>query len=597
MLTFAWRWFSGRELDGARRTNARWHTKGSDTLPGVREHEVLKWHYLPYGKRALVRAVGTGLAALLLVSFWYDPVQTWFVIKCLFGLGLGVFVFWACTGLANAEILQRWHEPLSVVLGARWRVDPAGLLLGITVPADCRTNAEHPVEIILPPNYRENDRAQEESAKLIARKVKIPVTAMDFSIDHEGPGPKMLVRAMEVPPEFVGFEDARDALERSGNGHYFLGFGLRRAEVWADLNGDGPHWVWSCGTGAGKTTAGRNVAAQVYREGGRVAIFDPAKEGDSHSDWIYDDDGNLLPDIEHFTDIASAHEGLIRLGKERSRRAFLTREAKRLRRPEPQFQRILIVLEEQNASADLLNDYWRSIRKDLAKAEECEQPSASPAMTALKSLVYAGRSAYMNCFVSCQRFDAKIVGGGDVRGNFMVRMLARFDEQARRMLIPDILPKPISSNRLGRAIVCMNGAATPVQGVLLESDEARDWARDGRPLVIEHVATSDVRHKEIIPAHVADQAEQASDIGHRTPLQLVRTPVEPEPQAPPKRLVSIKRAIEEGIVTGTYEAVSRASLRDGFPELRGHRGRDKLYCAEELADWEERRARRAAMSR
>jgi hypothetical protein len=588
-MRLIWRWFTGLELDGIKRTNARWNTKGDDTRHGIREDDVLNWHYLPRSRRALVRTGGTALVLLVLVSFWIEPAQTWFVIKCLGVLGLAVFVFWACTRLASAETLQRDYEPLALVLSDRWNfTPPADPTSWITVPEDTRTNADHPTEVILPPNYREPPRAQQQSAKLIADRTGMKTH--DFEIDYDaGPRPVMKVRAMEVPPEIVPFSTVRHILDRSGDGRYFLGLGLRTVEVWADLNGDGPHWVWSCGTGAGKTTAGRNVAAQVRREGGKIVIFDPVKAGDSHADWIYDEHGHLLDGIEHYTTIEETHEALVRYGEERQRRAHLATEAKRFRRPAPRFQRILFLFEEQNGAYDMLTDYWKYLRKVLKAAEGEDQPETSPAMTATKVLIYAGRSALMSCFVSCQRFDAKIVGGGDVRGNFMVRMLARFDESARRMLIPDILPKPVSSNHLGRSIACMDGVAIPFQGVLMEPDEARDWSSEGRPMILERLTDSDVRAEEIIAVRTADQPEHVSELGPRTPLQLV-------PKPPERRQVTIKAALEEGLVSGTESAVARALHRAGMDKA-GREGKADTYYADELAVWEEGRARRAVVTR
>lgn len=588
-LRVAGRFVSGKELDGKRRTDARFRTPGHDTLPGVRPHEVWAWHYLPRGKRAMIRCGGLGLACLLLVSAWSAPDQTWIALQGLGVLGFLVFVYWVCTKLANHEILDRWDGPLAVVLAARWNFtppdDPSSW---ITSYEDSRTNPDHPVGVKLPPTWREAQRAREQSAKIIAERRGMKTH--DWYIDHDaGPRPIMYVRAEEVPPDKVLFDDVREALDRSGDGYYFLGLGLAGAEVWADLNGDGPHWVWSCGTGAGKTTAGRNVAAQVRKEGGRVVIFDPVKAGDSHADWIYDEDGHSLPDIEHYTTVEAMHEALIALGAERQRRSHLATQAKQFRRDPPEFQRILIVLEEQNGAFDMLSDYWKYLRKQLKAIDGEDQPETSPAMTALKVLIYAGRSARMHCFVSCQRFDAKIVGGGDVRGNFMVRMLARFDDHARRMLIPDIDPKPKSSGHLGRAIACMDGVATPFQGVLMEPDEARDWSSQDRPLAIERAATSELGHEQATAVCRPDQQEQVSDLGPRTAL-------DPSAQ-PPRRKMTIKQAIEEGVVSGTESAVARMINRHGFPEKRGRDGKADTYFEDELALLEERRVRKVAMSR
>lgn len=590
-----YRYVTGLELDGVRRTNASWRRHGRDLAHGV--HHAWRWHYLPRNQRAMWRLGLPALVILLAVSAVYTPAATWTALQGLGVLAMLVFAHWFWGVLKGVENRHRWKGPLSVVLGGRWRMDPAALLPGIVVPDDCRTNAEHPVEVALPEGYRETDPQVQASAKIIAKKVRIPVTAMDYDIEWEGDRPKMLVRAQEVPPEHFDFEAAEPYLCQATDTRYFLGMGLRNTPCFVDLDQDSPHIALSFGTNGGKSTVVRLLATQVLRQGGRVVIIDHAKEGDSHADWVYDSDGNLLPGIEFYTDVESAHEALISLNEERGRRSKAAHQAKRFRREPPRFQRVLVVMEEMNTGTPQLNDYWKQLRKQLKDETGEDQPLQTPAGTATSALVCAGRAVRMNCIAVAQRFDAKVIWGGDVRGNFMVRMLARFDDQARKMLVPNIDPKPKSSNHRGRMTLASEDEATILQAAYLTADEAREWSLGGYRAVLEQGGVSEDGHDPVIENTRAEQAGPASEVGTRTLLQLPAAPIEPVIEDVPSRKLTLKQAIAEGIVTGSEDTLYRAIKRGNFPEEQGRQGTALVYFEHELAELEERRSRRQVASR
>lgn len=586
-----YRYVTGMELDGVRRTNASWRRHGRDLAHGV--HHAWRWHYLPRNQRAMWRLGLPALAVLLATSAAYAPAATVTAMQGLGVLAMLVFLHWFWGVIKVYENRHRYIGPLSVVLGARWHVDPAALLPGIVIPEDCRINAEHPAEIVLPEGYREGDKAVEASAKIVARKVRIPVDKMDYEIEWEGDRPKMLVRAQEVPPEFVGFEMAKPYLEQATDTRYFLGLGLRKEPIFIDLNLDSPHIAFSFGSGGGKSTVIRLLAAQVLRQGGKVVILDHAKEGDSHADWVYDDHGNLLPGVEFYTDTEAVHEALISLEEERAKRSRLAHQAKRFKRTPPHFQRIFVVGEELNTGTPMLIDHWKQLRKELKEADGEEQPLRSPALGAMAALVNAGRAQRMNFGAVAQRFDAKVIGGGDVRASFMVRVLARFGEDARRMLIPTVDPKPRSSNHPGRMTLAAESEAEVLQAAYLTAEEAQEWALGGYREVLEQGGVSDLGRDHEINDRAADQQESASEIGTRTPLEL--PPAEEELE--PARKLTLDEAIAEGIVTGKRDTIYRAIQREGFPQDQGRKGTALTYWAHELAELEERRQRRAVSQR
>jgi len=593
MTRQAYRFVTGAELDGVRRTDATWRRPGRAVIDD--SGMVWRWHFLPRGQRAMWRVGVLVTAPLLAWSSWHAPAQTWVTIQALLALAVCVAAHWFWSWIRDVEVRHRYIGPLADVLASRWGfTPPSDPATWVTVHRDSRSNADHPVEITLPQTYKESDRQQEATAKLIARKARISVKAMDYEIDWEGDHPKFLVRAQEVPPEVVPFEMAQPYLEQATDTRYFLGLSIRDEPVFIDLDLDSPHIAFSFGSGGGKSTVIRLLAAQILRGGGRVVILDHAKEGDSHADWVYDDHGHLLPGVEFYTDTESVHEALISLEEERTRRSKVAHQAKRFKRPMPHFQRTLVVMEELNTGTPWLVNHWKRLRKLIKEAEGEEQPLTSPAVSSIAGLVNAGRAQRMNCAAVAQRFDAKVIGGGDVRSSFMIRALARFGEDARRMLIPTVDPKPRSSNHPGRMVLAAESTSKVVQAALLTPEETQEWALGGYRTVLEQGGVSDVEHGAVTTACSSGQQVQGSDRGHRTILEL---PPAPEP-VPQSRKLTINEALEEGIVTGTYEAITKAIRRGGFPVDTGTRKRNALtYWEHELAELEERRARKSATSR
>ena len=125
-----------------------------------------------------------------------------------------------------------------------------------------------------------------------------------------------------------------------------------------------------------------------------------------------------------------------------------------------------------NAASEMLRDYW-------AMTREKDSPKRSPAITALKHLLFTGRSARVHVVAIAQRLDAQLVGGGSGRENFNVRCLSRFSAQAWKMLASDAGPVPKRSRVVGRWHVVKHGGAVECQVVWITDEQARSWARSG----------------------------------------------------------------------------------------------------------------------
>lgn len=585
VVRFFWRWFTGHELDGDRRTDATWRRKGSDTVH--RSGHAWWWHFLPRWHRLGYRTGGTVLAILLAYGLLSDFEHTLLALEVALGLGLLAGACWVYVRVRTVrqrEVARRIAKSVENRIKATPHSVPHSWVhVKLTGPTRVKSATLH-----LPEGHAQAERSIESLAKLVAGRAGLKPGEFDFEFIGESDRPRLIVRRMEVPPEVVDFEMARPCLEKAGNGRYFLGFGVRSAEMWIDLNQQAPHVAWSCGTGAGKTVAGRNLAAQIRREGGRVAIFDYGKEGESHGDWVYDENGELLPGIEFYDKTPAAHDALIALGEERSRRSTLAKEARRFRRPEPVFPRFLVIFEEMNTSIPELTAYWKRLRQEIKRDTGIEQPLESPAITAYRDLVCKGRSTLMNVLAVAQRFDANKVGGGDTRSNFSVRMLARFDDKARAMLIPEITPKPVSSTHPGRAIVCIGGAAEVLQGVYLSVDETRDWAFGHPDEAGRRYERTEVGVDRVDPVDAFEpRSEQGKSLATIDSSPVSTLPARPTPAGP----VGLREAAEQRVVAATVKELKNARDRDpSFPEPVDKGGKTWLYARADLKAWEAQRS-------
>ena len=85
-----------------------------------------------------------------------------------------------------------------------------------------------------------------------------------------------------------------------------------------------------------------------------------------------------------------------------------------------------IIAEELNLATPRLKQYWASIR-------DKEDPKRSPALDGMAAVSFAGRAVKMHLIVIGQMLTAASLGGGDVRENIGVRMLARYTANSWKM--------------------------------------------------------------------------------------------------------------------------------------------------------------------
>jgi len=249
-------------------------------------------------------------------------------------------------------------------------------------------------------------------------------------------------------------------------GQLLLGVGSHNRAVTINLDSDTPHIMLSVPSGGGKTVAVQILACQVLHNGGQVALIDLKRD----TQWIKPAPGSnqLIPGITYSKTVDEAHAQLVELGHLMTAR-YLTKEAD----PNYQPHRILIVAEELNMTADLLNTYWA----------ELKQPGTSPALKALRSLMYAGRACRMHVLAVTQYGTAQAFGpnGASARENATPILGGASSENAWELLAPQVKLRPEMTNHRGRMFLIDGNNYITVQVGYLTDAQARDWATNGTP--------------------------------------------------------------------------------------------------------------------
>ncbi|MFF5442193.1 hypothetical protein [Streptomyces achromogenes] len=129
-----------------------------------------------------------------------------------------------------------------------------------------------------------------------------------------------------------------------------------------------------------------------------------------------------MPGVTYCRDIAEIHDALIRLaqeGRHRIRLAEQLADDVLVREPWRVGPRLVILLEEVNATMGQLKRYWSRIR-------ESGDPKESPAVDALAEILFMGRQVRLHVLLVAQSATARAIGGPEMRENFSTCILVRY---------------------------------------------------------------------------------------------------------------------------------------------------------------------------
>lgn len=329
----------------------------------------------------------------------------------------------------------------------------------LSVPRDYKQPSTEGVVFWFPPWWHLTGETKRNVVSIISSRLGITDPVASWAAN--GIQPKVTIKPRQRVPERVLWTEMLDRINAASDTAPILGLTLGGQVVDADLEDDSPHVLVSAGSGGGKSALTRLIACQALRNGHQVVIADFKRT--SHN-WA-----KGLPGVTYCRRIDEIHDALVTLAG--------VAEDRNERAEDPSADlgpRIWVVLEEMNATADKLKDYWEATR-------EKGSPKRSPAIAGMKDLLFMGRSAKVHVVAIAQRLDAQVVGGGSARENFALRCLTRFTPQAWKMLASDAGNPPNRSRVVGRWHIVAHGEARETQVTWVDEDQARLWALNGRP--------------------------------------------------------------------------------------------------------------------
>ncbi|GGX46229.1 pRL2-11 [Streptomyces noursei] len=605
---------SGRDMSGGRRTDATFFRRGTRVLDGA-EGRVGWWAYRPGWQRAVARVAGVGAVGGGGWAYWVDPEQTLQALEygggAAGGLLLAGGVVHVVRHRGQRELMREWIEPLHLSL-----VDPLGIPAAtkprsyLHIPANF-SDDDAELRIDLPVNLQFNEHAV---AEMVIKKLALQ--GVSFSWKYDGREPYVTVKKVHRPPTKVVFSDPklRELVKQVPESAPLIGLERGQKIVSVDLDSESPHVLVSAGTGGGKSVILRTIASQLIHHGAHGYILDFKRV--SHL-WA-----RGVKNVEYCRDIADIHDALIRLGAEGQRRIHLAEKLGDDADPAEVGPRIVILLEEINATMKQLTRYWEKIK-------EKGDPKVSPAVDALAEILFMGRAVRLHVLLVAQSATARALGGPEMRENFATRILARYTQNAWRMLVPEVQPAPKSTRHIGRAQVVLGGVAHETQVLFMSDAEARAWAMagtSGPPAVtLEKLSTPQTPSPPENSLHLAKQAPNPPDpqnetdktpqLGESVPQlsdeavaqsarpaqdegaepgatherQTAGTPGAPPPhdaEAAGEELVGLREALEKHLPHLTIEGLRSARKDDPeFPDPAGRKGNQLLYRPTDLLKW------------
>ncbi|WP_030853857.1 pRL2-11 [Streptomyces griseus] len=619
------RFLSGRPMDGERKTNATFWRAGTRVLPKV-EGKVSRSSYRAGWQRLTFRV--SGLAATGGAGYWtlWENQDSTFAtardiwenpdpaLATLESGGIAAASAAAAGGVAyglltrkRREFMREWvtplHEALAVPLGMSELTDPRRYL---HVPRDF-SDDDAQIRIDVPTHMRFNE---DLVADLIVKKLALE--NVSFTWRRAGKDTHVIVKKRKAPPKKLSLSDpgVREILAKMPESAPLIGLGSGKKKVSVDLDADSPHVLISAGTGGGKSTILRCITCQFIHNGALAYVLD--------FKWISHTWARGVPGVTYCRDIGEIHDALVHLAQEGRRRLTLAEQLaddvleKELWRVGP---RIVILLEEVNATMTQLKRYWAKIR-------ESGDPKESPAVDALAQILFMGRQVRLHVLLVAQSATAQAVGGPAMRENFATRILVRYTLNAWRMLVPEVSPIPMASEHPGRVQVVTRGRAQETQVLNLSNAEAREWAMSGvhakgttGPTLTKTPAPAadlladpwESYAPELPPAPTTDPAADRDLLADAwgltpptpTPAPAADTvpPANPAPATDPEdAVVGLREAYENHLkeAVASLDAMRWARAKDpDFPGSVDKRGAELLHRVGDLKKWARNRPRAA----
>jgi hypothetical protein len=562
------RYVSGRPIDGRFRSDATFFSPATKSLLA---HKRLpsKWSALPGWKRVAWR-LGVPIGVILVM--WIQDKLThltvtekivlayvgWFLGNVLIGL-----VVWV--GPKVWKRLRYHHtyvRPLQHALTATLDSEPK-----IVLPTNFHHDEDAKGIISLPVRLTLEDNRRTIIEKTITQRLGDDCS---FQWNLVGSSPKLTLTPAPLPPRYVTFKDIESRMHDVKPFSSVLGLGSRRKTITWDIGNPksiAVHMLISAATGGGKSTLTKLVIMQWLADGGIVIICDIKRI--SHL-WAKD-----LPGVIYCTKIDDIHMAQIALATQcDARYDIIESQANENAIVEMGLPPILLVNEEFNVAMRELRSYW-------AKQEESKLIKTSPSVDAWSKILLTGRQARVHALGITQMGTVRAVGGTENREQFTDRALMNYSPNAAKMLCPDVVLPPASRN-VGSSVLYHSGTFDRYQIAHISTNEAKQWAIDGQKrLELEWPKWPNIT--AALESWMPREIEYDENRPIITQLEETDTVMEP---------VSLKEAIDAGLLDMTLDAARKAAQRPGFPDVKGIGPRKtKLYMPDTLTAWQESKAR------
>jgi hypothetical protein len=556
----AWRFGTGRHLDGKRRGDATFFAAGTHAEPHYwGRGEESKWALLAGWQRAGLRWAVIAAA----IGLWRWRTQTEWVLGLAAGVlaGLGALRLiraFNSFGHYRTKILPL-HNALAPVLDMPPATRPRSWL---TVPHDYGARQDAEITVYPPHGFTASDRDKEEVTRAVTAKLGIEQPEANWS-GLAGSKPRITFTKSEPPPARVNFADIKTAVEAAEPHEIVMGLGKKSQVGTVSVDNDSPHAGLSMGSGDGKSTVAKNIGAQLLHHGALLMVLDYKLI--SHM-WA-----RGLPNVSYAGTPDEIESALVWLAAEvgrRNRVALAGADVEGAVHADVG-PRILLIAEELNATQNRLKAWWH---------REMGEKGRSPGSEALDEVMFLGRQVRINVLQIGQRLSVKASGSGDARENLGVLIFSDPTAAAWKMLCSQH-PMPPATGHLGRLQVVTRKQVREIQGAYLTGEQARAFAQSGtvgvpRP---DMPCVTSIGPRTLPQIESNPRAEQAIVLGPRTG---------------PGGAVTLREAADAGLFP-SIEAARKASQRPGFPLPVGERDRAHLFDVGDLYAYRAAKARTA----
>lgn len=393
---------------------------------------------------------------------------------------------------------QRVVGPLAAALALPLQSTAPEVSRRLHVPLKYQ-HKEAVIRAAVPPHWQGTDMQREAVGRIIGQRLGGEWTT------RVSRSPLLLIASHPPePPGLVRFAEVAELIRTKGSiDRILIGLGTGADPVWLDFSDEIAHLGVSVGTGGGKSSFLRLIAAQLAYWG--CADF-PVMD----SKLVSLDGMEALPGLRIYRTVDEQWEaigGQVEEMEDRYARLLADRRAT--------FPVTAMLLEEQNDAAIEWRSYWNQVKG-------AKDPATPPVYSDITKYMIKGRQVRKRVIGVYQMLSHSACGGIDasvMRSSYGAKALSRYSHQQWDSLT-GIRPRVASSAIPGRWVVVLGNHVRHVQVPFGTPEELCEFAL-GSP------------HRGIPPSpRLAGAHPQLDAITPRGSLRLVRGDVDGSPQPP-----------------------------------------------------------------